>query len=70
MRRLRADVYATAMDLIDLDVDLIAFGLGLSMLFVLRRIDQTPHAAITPFWYFFASSAMLAGLFNGPGQSP
>lgn len=56
--------YATAMDLIDVDADLIAFGLGLAMLFILHRIDQTPHASITPFWYFWSSAAMLAGLFN------
>lgn len=62
--------YATAMDLLGLDGDLIAFGLGLSMLFVLFRIDQTPHASITPFWYFCASSAMLAGLFNLVQHSP
>lgn len=62
--------YATAMDLMDLDFDLIAFGLGLSMLFVLRRIDQSPHAAITPFWYFWSSAFMLAGLFNLVQHSP
>ena len=62
--------YATAMDLMDVDEDLIAFGLGLSMLFVLKRIDRTPHASITPFLYFCASSAMLAGLFNLVQYSP
>ena len=62
--------YATAMELIDLDADLIAFGLGLSMLFVLRRVDQTPHASITPFWYFFSSAAMLSGLFALVQDSP
>lgn len=62
--------YATAMDLTDVDIDVIALGLGLSMLFVLFRIDQTPHAAITPFWYFWGSSAMLAGLFNLVQDSP
>lgn len=62
--------YATAMDLIGLDADLIAFGLGLSMLLVLRRIDQTPHASITAFWYFFSSSSMLSGLFALVEGSP
>jgi hypothetical protein len=62
--------YATAMDLIGLDADLIAFGLGFSMLFVLRRIDQTTHASITPFWYFCASSTMLSGLFALVQDSP
>jgi hypothetical protein len=62
--------YATAMDLVGLDADLIAFGLGLSMLFVLGRIDQTTHVSITPVWYFFSSSAMLAGLFNLVEETP
>jgi hypothetical protein len=62
--------YATAMDLMDVDVDVIAFGLGLSMLLVLYRIDQTPHASITPFWYFWSSASMLAGLFNLVQFSP
>jgi hypothetical protein len=62
--------YATAMDLMDLDIDLIALALGLSMLSILFRIDQTPHASITPFWYFWSASAMLAGLFNLVQDSP
>jgi hypothetical protein len=62
--------YATAMDLIDVDSDLIVFGLGLSMLFVLHRIDQTPHASITPFLYFWSSTALLVGLFNLVQHTP
>ena len=56
--------YGTAMDLLDLDEDLIAFTLGLSVLPVAYSIDRTPHAAITPFWYFASSTVMLMGLFS------
>ena len=56
--------YGTAMDLFDLDEDLIAFTLGLSVLLVTHSIDRTRHAVITPFWYFVSSTAMLSGLFS------
>ena len=55
--------YGTAMDLLELDQDLIEFTLGLSVLVVSYGIDRTPHAAIAPFWYFTSSIAMLGGLF-------
>ena len=54
----------TVMDLLELDGDLIVFTLGLSLLFVTYSIDQTPHAAITPFWYFVSSTAMLTAFFS------
>ena len=57
-------LYGTAMDLADLDEDLIVFTLGLSVLLVTYSTDRTPHAAIAPFWYFVSSAAMLAGLFS------
>ena len=57
-------LYATALDLIDLDEDLTVFTLGLSVLLVTYSIDRTPHRAITPFWYFASSTAMLTGLFS------
>ena len=56
--------YGTAMDLFDLDEDLIGFTLGVSVLLVSYSIDRTRHAMITPFWYFVSSAAMLAGLFS------
>ena len=57
-------LYGTAMDLVDLAEDLIVFTLGLSVLLVIYSIDRTRHAAITPFWYFMSSAAMLSGLFS------
>ncbi len=57
-------LYGTAMDLVDLDEDLIVFTLGLSVLLATYSIDRTRHAAITPFWYFVSSTAMLTGLFS------
>ncbi len=57
-------LYGTAMDLVDLDEDLIFVTLGLSVLLATYSIDRTPHAAITPFWYFVSSTAMLSGLFS------
>jgi len=57
-------LYGTAMDLLELDEDLIAFTVGLSILLVAYSIDQTRHAVITPFWYFVSSVMMLAGLFS------
>ncbi len=56
--------YGTAMDLFDLDEDLIASTLGLSVLLVTHSIDRTRHAAITPFWYFVSSTAVMTGLFS------
>jgi len=56
--------YGTAMDLFDLDEDLIAFTLGLSVLLVTHSIDRTRHAVITPFWCFVSSTAMMTGLFS------
>ncbi len=57
-------LYGTALDLIDLDEDLIIFSLGLSLLLVTYSIDRTPHRGMTPFWYFVSSIAMLRGLFE------
>ena len=57
-------LYGTAMDLVDLDEDLIFVTLGLSVLLATYSIDRTPHAAITPFWYFVSSTAMLSELFS------
>ena len=57
-------LYGTVMDLMDLDEDLVFFALGLSVLLVSYSIDRTRHAAITPFWYFVSSTAMLTGLFS------
>ena len=57
-------LYGTAMDLVDVDGDLIVFTLGLSVLLVTHSIDRTGHAVITPFWYFVSSTAMLTGLFS------
>jgi hypothetical protein len=56
--------YGTAMDLFDLDEDLIAFTLGLSVLLVTHSIDRTRHAVISPFWYFVSSAAMMTGFFS------
>jgi hypothetical protein len=57
-------LFGTAMDLLDLDGDLIFFTLGLSLLFVTYSIDRTPHATITTFWYFVSSTAMLTAFFS------
>ena len=57
-------LYGTAMDLVDVDGDLIVFTVGLSILLVTYSIDRTVHAVITPFWYFVSSTAMLTGLFS------
>lgn len=56
--------YGTALDLIDLDEDLIFFTLGLSVLLVTYAIDKTSHASITPFFYFASSTTLLMGLFS------
>ncbi len=56
--------YGTSMDLMDVDEDLIVFSIGLSLLCVTYSIDRTPHAAITPFWYFASSTATLVALFS------
>ena len=56
--------YGVSLDLLDLDGDLIVCTLGLSVLFVTYWIDSSPHAAITPFWYFVGATAMLGGLFS------
>ena len=57
-------LWGTAMDLLDMDEDLIFVTLGLAALMVTYAIDRTPHAAITPFWYFVSSTAMLSELFS------
>ena len=57
-------LWGTAMDLLDMDEDLIFVTLGLAALMVTYSIDRTRHAAITPFWYFVSSTAMLSGLFS------
>lgn len=55
--------YGNGMDLAGVDEDWIFFTMGLSVLLVTRAIGRSPHAVITPFWYFVSATSMLTGLF-------
>ena len=51
-------------DVLDIDYSITALVLGISLISICVGLDRTPHAVITPFWYFAASSWALYGLFD------
>jgi hypothetical protein len=53
-----------AMDIVDMDGDLIALTLGASMLLISAGIDRTPHGVITPIWYAVGGMTALWGLWD------
>ena len=53
----------TTLDLVDADGEAAALAIGVAIVLASAGLDRTRHAAITPFWYFAGSAALLSGLF-------
>lgn len=51
-------------DRIGIDYAITALVLGASLTSICVGLEKTPHAVITPFWYFVGSSWALYGLFD------
>lgn len=52
---------ATLMDIYDVDHDLTALTIGFFLTCLAWAMSQSPHRAISAFWYFFGSVLMLVG---------
>lgn len=53
----------TALDMMEVDGDLIAALLGASTVGLCAGLARTPYEGVTPFWYFAGSACFYAGLF-------
>ncbi|HSC26179.1 MAG TPA: hypothetical protein VLD67_02835 [Vicinamibacterales bacterium] len=60
----------TALDLADVDGQLIALVLGSAMLMAAVWAHRSGRGDITPFWYFVGAAAFLAGLFDMVERTP
>jgi hypothetical protein len=54
----------TALDLLDIDGEVIALVVGGSMLLTALGVDRTTHRDITPVWYLFGGASFLYGFFD------
>lgn len=50
-----------ALRLLDVDEKLMALVVGLVLLAIASRVSQTPHAPVTPFYYFLGGTLLLGG---------
>lgn len=60
----------TALDLIDVDEQLMAMAVGGSLLLASVGIDRTGRREVTPFWYFCGATAFLYGFFDTVERTP
>jgi hypothetical protein len=60
----------TALDILEVDNDLIALILGVSTVGLCNGLQHTVHRGLTPFWYFVGSIAFFGGLFSLMQDTP
>jgi hypothetical protein len=60
----------TALDLLNVDIEVISLVVGGSMLLTAIGIDRTAHRDITPVWYLFGATAFLYGFFDLVERTP
>lgn len=60
----------TALDLLEVDNNVIALALGASMLLAAAGVDRTGHRDITPVWYLLGGAAFLEGFFDLVRRTP
>jgi hypothetical protein len=56
--------FGAALDLVNVDEDLIALILGASTLSLCIGLERTRHRGMTPFWYLAGSTLFFHGLFE------
>lgn len=59
-----AGAIGAAMTWLGIDGDLMAFIIGLSLLFLARHAAVSGHPGAAPFWYFIGGASLLAGVFG------
>ncbi len=57
-------------DLLNIDPQISAVTLGLSLVLVSVAVDKTRHRWITPFWYLVGSVGFLYGIFDALEETP
>jgi len=60
----------TALDLLDVDGDVIALILGASLLLAAVGMDRSGHEDITPLFYFLGAIGFLYGFFDSVKRTP
>ena len=60
----------TALDMLDLDDELVALVLGGSLLLTSVGTDRAGHRDITPVWYFLGASGFFYGVFELVERTP
>jgi len=60
----------TAFDMLDIDQEIVALVLGVSLLLTAVGVDRTPHRVVTPVWYLFGAIGALYGIFDVVEGSP
>ena len=56
--------FAVALDLLDVDEEIIALILGFSTVSLCIGLERTPNRGMNPFWYLFGSVSFFYGLFE------
>jgi len=56
--------FAVALDLLNVDEEIIALILGFSTVSLCIGLERTPNRGMNPFWYLFGSVSFLYGLFE------
>lgn len=56
--------FGQLMEIMDMPDNLIGLTLGSAILFLCRALDKSPHSAITPFWYFCGSMALMISFYD------
>ena len=59
-----------ALELMDIDDELITLLAGLSLMILTYGLDRTAHRSITPFWYFAGSAMLLWAAFDLIRETP
>lgn len=54
----------TALDMLDVDDELVAVVMGGSLVLAALGVDRTPHRDVAPIWYLFGSASFLYGIFD------
>lgn len=56
--------FITAMELLEIDKNLISLIIGTSLMCISWALNNSPHRAISAFWYFIGSIALLIPAFD------
>lgn len=59
-----AGALGAALTWLEVDADVTALTVGISLLFLARHATTAAHPGVSPFWYFLGGGLLLGGTFN------